>query len=152
MKTKAIILFWVLLFVLGGCAVQSTQCGDFVKNLKPQDKQVVIDDFVKKMVEIFPPAKTRLVMGQEIKDPFGNKIIKNLREKGYAIATSNTPDNNEDNQNKINIFTYVFAKDQLSGKNVYWLNIKVGEQRLSRPYIIHYGKIVPAGYWTHREG
>nr|ANC48769.1 conjugative transfer protein [Variovorax paradoxus] len=68
---------------LGGCATTS-QYGNFVQSAA-LDQQKLATDAVQQLATLYAPARTRLELQQPTPDPFGQALVKSLRDKGYAL-------------------------------------------------------------------
>ncbi|WP_272387480.1 hypothetical protein [Acinetobacter baumannii] len=68
---------------LGGCATTS-QYGNFVQSAA-LDQQKLAADAVQQLATLYAPARTRLELQQPTPDPFGQALVKSLRDKGYAL-------------------------------------------------------------------
>jgi hypothetical protein len=129
---------------LAGCA--TSPYGNHLHSVSV-DQQKLADDAVKQLTTLWPPAKTRFELKQATPDVFGNALVQNLRERGYAVM--------EFSPNTTAVTTqlplrYVLSKIKSESGNLYHLTLLVGTESITRPYLEQNGIVVP-GYWTHKE-
>lgn len=143
-------LFPVLLLAcLGGCASTTKPVGyGSYATLSPANENAVVQDVVKRLATVYPPARTKLNLRHPTTDPFGTTLMATMRTKGYALdeykaapATTAAPD--------ANTFAYVF--DQLAGTDLYGVTLFVNNEALSRVYMTKDGALMPAGSWIRKE-
>lgn len=72
---------------LGGCATTS-QYGNFVQSAA-LDQQKLATDAVQQLATLYAPARTRLELQQPTPDPFGQALVKSLRDG--AMPSWSTP-------------------------------------------------------------
>ena len=77
----------VIVLLMAGCAVKTEQNFNFAPKLTQVEQQQIVSDTVKKLAELYLPAKTRLSF-QTNEDTFGISLVHDLREQGYAIDES----------------------------------------------------------------
>lgn len=168
---RKLIVATLFLIGLSGCA--TSQYGNFVKDQPSLDQQVIATDTVKKIVELYPPAKTRFELLQATPDAFGSALVRGLRDRGYALmefdekaakasqneqsihSTRTAPNVGKSvTQNGTHTGSGLplrYVVDQFSGTNMYRVTILVGQESLTRPYSKESEGIVPAGYWVRKE-
>ena len=138
-----------LLVLLGmsGCATKTPSSGSFVSNAHANVYTTLEADALLQMIKVFPPAKTRLAL-QSTTDPFGVTLINDLRAKGYALqentastSASRTPD----------ALPFRYIVDQTQDSSLYRTTLQIGEQTLSRAYVLKNGALSPAGAWSRKE-
>lgn len=162
-----------VLFSLGlaGCATH-TPYGNFVENQAGLNQHKVASDSVKRISELYPPAKTRFELQQPTPDAFGMALVRGLRDQGYALLEFDEEAAKEQQRQQATRSTrtapnieadsipteptgsglplrYVF--DQFTGTNMYRVTVIVGNESLTRAYSQESGVIVPAGYWVRKE-
>lgn len=99
-------------------------------------------DTAAQLSHVYPPAKNRFHISQKINDPFGIRLIKILRQKGFGIVEkTNAP-------SEANFF---YVVDEPVSHHLYRVSVYVGGQSLSRAYGIQNGVLVPVSAWSHRE-
>jgi len=80
------IFFLALLLVgLAGCATAPAPYGNFIQNSAQANDKKVVDDVVKKLVALYPPASTRFDLQHVTPDYFGTYLVESMRAKGYAV-------------------------------------------------------------------
>jgi hypothetical protein len=140
-----------LLVALAGCAVAPRPAGygSFATASDAIDKQMV-DDTVKKLVTLYPPAGTRFELQHGATDPFGTSLVATLRERGYALQEHMSASmSGADDKGKSRTLAYVF--DQPPGTDLYRVTLTIDAQSLSRVYLAKDGSVAPAGYWVRKE-
>ena len=136
----------MLVLLLAGCAAKTEQIENYVHTVSTADQELIAHDAVKKLVEIYPPAKTRLDL-QQPHDPFGLLLVRDLRVEGYAIKEL-VPEDKPDAPSEGLLLRYVLDRADTS---LFRLTLTIGSQSVSRPYQEENGLIQPAGSWIHRE-
>ena len=138
--TRSILV--VIMLVMAGCAVTREQNINFAPNLTQESQQKIVSDTVKKLMEFYLPAKTRLSV-QGSKDTFGISLLQELRNQGYQIQeqTLNSPRDPSGLELR-------YILDQTG--ELYRLTIMIGTNSLSRPYTEENGGILPTGYWMYQ--
>lgn len=147
----------LLLIGLTGCAFTTkTQYGYFSQNTNQANDKKIINDVVKKLVLLYPPASTRFDFQHTSADFFGTHLIESMRAKGYAVmefrskAKSNAAI--EQYQAKPSLpLSYIV--DQPEGSDSYRVTLIINRQQsLNRAYrVAPNGVIFPAGYWVRKE-
>jgi hypothetical protein len=156
---RKLIVAILLSLGLAGCA--HSPYGNFVENPVGLNQHKIASDTVKKITELYPPAKTRLELQQPTPDAFGMALVRGLRDRGYALlefdpeaatvqqrqqtTRLDTPTPSESG------LPLRYVLDQFAGTNMYRVTIMVGNESLTRPYSQESGGIVPAGYWVRKE-
>jgi hypothetical protein len=144
--------------LLAGCSTTGGVYGNYVADA-PIDPEQLAADVAGRLMEIYPPALAHLVMGHEMQDSFGAALIKRLRGNGYSVqeyvsgapiechstAALKQPKNTVAMPMRL---CYVFDR---ANDGLYSLNILVGGQVISRPYLAQGDTLHPAGHWTRRE-
>ena len=137
----------MLVLLLAGCAAKTEQIENYVHTVSTADQELIAHDAVKKLVEIYPPSKTRLDL-QQPQDPFGLFLVRDLRLEGYAIKELIPEDKPDTASAEGLLLKYVLDQADTS---LFRLTLTVGSQSVSRPYQEENGLIKPAGSWIHRE-
>jgi hypothetical protein len=139
-----------LLAVLAGCVTpKPAGYGSFATASAAVEKKMV-DDAVKKLVTLYPPAGTRFELQHGATDPFGTSLVATLREQGYALQEHMPASRSGANdKGKHRMLAYVF--DQPSGTDLYRITLTIDAQNLSRVYLAKDGSVAPAGYWVRKE-
>ena len=132
----------VIMLVMAGCAVTQEQNINLAQNLTQENQQKIVSDTVKKLTELYPPAKNRITI-QEAKDTFGSSLLQELRNQGYQIQeqTHNSPHDPTGLELR-------YILDQTG--DFYRLTIMIGTDSLSHPYAEENGVILPTGYWMYQ--
>ena len=141
----------VLLAALAGCAAtpKPVGYGRFAMASNAIDKKMV-DDTVKKLVTLYPPAGTRFELQHGATDPFGTSLVATLREQGYALQEHMPASRSgADDKGKHRTLAYVF--DQPAGTGLYRVTLTIDAQSLSRVYLAKDSSVAPAGYWVRKE-
>lgn len=84
MRVIKIVSLAVLVLVLNGCAV--SKYGNFLSEESSVNQNLLADDVVQQLVEVYPPAKTKFEMQQVTDDIFGEALVKKMRQLGYAVT------------------------------------------------------------------
>ena len=132
----------VVVLLMAGCAVKTEQNFNFAPNLTQVEQQQIVSDTVKKLAELYLPAKTRLNL-QVTEDTFGISLVHDLREQGYAIQEQalNSPNDPSGLQLR-------YILDQAD--DFYRMTVMIGSDSLSRPYSKENGVLTAAGCWVHK--
>jgi len=152
-------LLALLLVGLAGCATAPAPYGNFVQNSAQANDKKVVDDVVKKLAALYPPASTRFDLQHVTPDFFGTYLIESMRAKGYAVmefkpepktasaasepaAAPATPG-----------LSLSYIVDQAKGSDLYRVTLVINRQQsLDRVYqVAQDGVIYPAGYWVRKE-
>jgi hypothetical protein len=153
---------------LGGCAANPMPYGTFT-GTSTIDSTALTSDIVAKLVVDYPPAHTRLNLGQPTQDAFGMGLVAALREKGYAVAEFGKQDAANEVKPRDELHRaahpYFFhapapaqasvdmryVVDQLGVDNLYRVTIWLGDKSLSRAYVAQGSELAPAGAWVRKE-
>lgn len=147
----------------GGCAVTDVQqrpAGNFAEASAAFNARLV-DDSVKQLESLYPPAQTRFSLRQATGDPYGAGLVTALREKGYAVreiepnpktapatnSSTGTPPVVEPTPG----LELGYVLDRLGGGTLYRLVLSVGEKSLARAYVANGEAVSPAGAWVRKE-
>lgn len=150
-----IIIIILFVLALGGCATTG-QYGNFVLSAAAVDQQQLAREAVQQLAILYPPAKTRLELKQATPDAFGQALVLMLREQGYALlefapATAKTLAAAASASAEPTGLPLRYVLDQTGDSNLYRLTLLVGNQSITRPYLVQNGKSMPAGYWVRKE-
>lgn len=129
------------ILILSGCT--GVHHGSFV-NLDASLHQQMANDVVSRLVTMAPPAKTRFVITQPVKDVFGIRLVNTLRSKGYGISQEKTFTRSG------NAMLLYYVLD-MPMKNLYRLTTGFGEQKITRGYRLKNGVLEPASAWIRKE-
>ena len=138
--TRSILV--VIMLVMAGCAVTREQNINFAPNLGQENQQRIVTDTVKKLTELYPPAKTRINI-QGARDTFGSSLLQELRNQGYQIQEQTLNSLRDPSGLQLR-----YILDQTG--ELYRLTIMIGTDSLSRPYTEENGVILPTGYWMYQ--
>ena len=167
MRTIFSIIFLTLL--MSGCATQAPYGNYLAKSAKIDQTQLAVEA-VNQLVRLYPPAWSRFEMKQPTEDPFGQSLVKGLRESGYAVlelkSIATETDTNEESAtpeepivkvpsaSESYPLSYVldsYVLGNAGDPDLYRLILMVGTQSIMRPYLYQNGKLIPAGYWVRKE-
>ena len=144
---RKIIFAALFVLALGGCATTG-QYGNFVPPTATVDQQ--------QLAVLYPPAKTRLELQQATPDAFGQALVLTLRERGYALlefnpASAKAQATAASEPASPAALPLRYVLDQAGDSNLYRLTLLVGNQSITRPYLVQDGSFAPAGYWVRKE-
>ena len=154
----------LLALALGGCTTTSqTPYGNFVQSAA-LDPQQLAADAVQQLATLYVPARTRLELQQPTPDPFGQALVKTLRDKGYALleftpagapaqasASATSQPSPAASPAVPGGLSLRYVLDQAGDSNLYRLTIMVGSQSITRAYLAQNGVFAPAGSWVRKE-
>ncbi|WP_039816517.1 lipoprotein [Xanthomonas arboricola] len=152
---RKIIFAALFVLALGGCATTG-QYGNFVPPAAAVDQQQLAREAAQQLVALYPPAKTRLELKQATPDAFGQALVLTLRERGYALLEFNPASANAQATAAVEPAGLAglplrYVLDQAGDTNLYRLTLLVGNQSITRPYLVQDGSFAPAGYWVRKE-
>lgn len=144
---------------LAGCASGSSPYGNFVPDSPVAYDQKMADDAVKRLITVYPPARTRFDLQQITPDAFGAALVASLRTKGYALMEFKpAPTDQISAADAATIakplpptLTLRYVLDLDPGSKLYRVTLLVGSQSLTRAYLAQNGSVVPAGSWVRKE-
>jgi hypothetical protein len=150
---RQIALLTLVLAALAGCAagIKPARYGTFSASTE-HDKKVA-DDVVKKLVALYPPARSRFDLQHPTKDRFGSSLTAALRTKGYALqeyqalAAQSAPVTAD----AAGRHTLAYVFDQPAGTDLYRVTLVIDNASLSRVYQVADGTLAPAGTWVRKE-
>ena len=151
MLNQPSLLVSLLLLLVAGCA--TTPYGNYVDDdATSQNTAVIASDAAYQLMQLYPPASTKINMQHPTTDPFGVAFMENLRKGGYAIqehvkTSLAQPDQQAVKPSDGIRLAYIF--DQSSG--LYRLSVMIDEQILTRAYVSHQDTMQPAGSWVMKE-
>lgn len=132
---------------MSGCATKTLSAGSFVSNAPTTLHATLEADALLQMTKIFPPAKTRLTL-QSTTDPFGVMLINDLRAKGYALQENASA---ASARHAPDALPFRYIVDQTQDSSLFRTTLQIGEQTLSRAYVLKNGVLSPAGAWSRQE-
>lgn len=152
----------LLLVGLAGCAKVPAPYGNFSKNTAQANDKKVVDDVVKKLVALFPPASIRFDLQHATPDFFGTYLIESMRANGYAVMEFKPQPKAADNNSVTSLMPdgsatpglpLSYVVDQGKGSDLYRVTMLINRQQsLDRVYQVGQdGVIYPAGYWVRKE-
>ena len=152
---RKIIFAALFALALGGCATTG-QYGNFVPPTASVDQQQLAREAVQQLAVLYPPAKTRLELQQATPDAFGQALVLTLRERGYALlefnpASAKAQATAASEPASPAALPLRYVLDQAGDSNLYRLTLLVGNQSITRPYLVQDGSFAPAGYWVRKE-
>jgi len=150
MNQYSIAIFLLLSLTLTSCTTK-TMYGNFVKKPTEINQQTIAADAVNKILELYPPAKTRFVLKQPTPDVFGNTLVSQLRKQGYALLEFHPKTSHSTTADTEAYLQLSYIVDQFIGTNMYRVTIHIGNQSITRPYHQKNGNSIPTGYWVRKE-
>lgn len=149
LSTLVVLLGFLCLGLLGGCGRQERQYGNFVGD----GTLGLVNDAAAQLVECYPPARTRFVMGLETRetDLFGVGMMGRIREAGYSVVEWQDV-HADPTAAKVPGSMFTYLVDDVDGETR--VSLFVGDDVLSRVYYTDdaSGDFVPAGGWAWRRG
>lgn len=125
----------------------SSRHGNFIQDATPATNAKLAEEAAAKLLSAYPPATTQFDFQQGTPDAFGAALVGILRAKGYAVLEFNAKQPAE--SDPANHFRYVL--DEIAGMKRYRLTLIVGNESLSRAFVINGSAIHPAGGWVRKE-
>lgn len=151
MRKIAIAALFVV--AISGCAT-TAQYGNFVPPTAAVDQQQLAREAVQQLAALYPPAQTRLDLQHATPDAFGQALVLTLRERGYALLEFDQP-GTQATADSATVppagMPLRYVLDQAGDSNLYRLTLLVGDQTITRPYLVQNGSFAPAGYWVRKE-
>lgn len=142
---KRLLVMIGLIFLLSGCA--SMQYGNYVA-ISADFSDAMARDSVKQIAQLYPPARTRFILRQSIKDRYGLTLIDMLRKRGYSIVESASPLNQQSTLSAVPMFYLI---DMPIPNKLYRVTLVIGQQSISRAYDISNASLQLTGLWSKRE-
>lgn len=162
--SRRMVAVWLVLS-LAGC-VGSAPYGNFVDGtVTPTMHARLAQDTVTKLLDLYPPATTRLVFRHSATDAYGTVLTERLRQQGYALTeyrynpTWYTPaptraDAPVVEQPEVREGTGVPLRYVVDGPwdgRLYRVTVFVGLYTLSRVYSVEQQRMADAGAWAKGE-
>jgi hypothetical protein len=149
------ITFIVLLLVgLSGCATTQSRYGNFLPPTSAAYNKTMAEDALKQLLILYPPASTRFDLQQTTPDTFGITLVESMRAKGYAlmeIKPELPAQRNSEAQNPPTGLSLRYVLDQVNSLNLYRVTLLVGNQSMTRAYLVQDSTVHPAGLWSRKE-
>jgi hypothetical protein len=164
-----------LALVLQGCGGNAFH-GNHLGESSAVDQNQLASEAANQLTALYPPARVKLELQQVAQDPFGQSLVKRLREKGFAIVEFDTKGSGKAESptetaapaqglvkeppkpiitsvdpQAMRTLSLRYVLDQAGTENLYRMNLLVGSQSISRPYRIQNGRMVAAGAWIRKE-
>ena len=146
----------LLVGMLTACASSpQTEMGNFVQTPVVAHEQKMVEDSVKKLLALYPPATTKFELQHIASDSFGVRLIESLRSKGYAIQEFiETPAPTANGAKPASTqglpLSYILQQSK-EDDDAYVLSFFIKQQRLGRLYKVKAGAVLSAGYWARKE-
>ena len=146
----------VCLIGLVGCAAAPSPYGSFSVETPAGVDRTVVEDTVRQLTTVYPPANTRFALQQAAPDAFGQHLMASLRAKGYELQESAQESTKERPLRAEGAaattgtavpLRYVFDR----AGDLYRLTLVMGTQSLTRAYLAQNGTVHPAGAWARKE-
>ena len=157
----------LLLVGLAGCTTNALY-GNFAG--APLDlNQKLADATVSQLVALYPPAQTRFNLKQPTTDAYGASLVDSLRAKGYALlelapqvagqggpqaaASAAAPQaaSQPVAAGEPGGLDLRYIVDAPPTTNLYRVTVLVGQESISRAFVLQNGAVVPAGAWAHKK-
>lgn len=149
------ITFIVLLLVgLSGCVTTQSRYGNFLPPTSAAYNKTMAEDALKQLLILYPPASTRFDLQQTTPDTFGITLVESMRVKGYAlmeIKPELPAQRNSEAQNPPTGLSLRYVLDQVNSLNLYRVTLLVGNQSMTRAYLVQDSTVHPAGLWSRKE-
>ena len=136
---------------LSGCATQRPH-GNFAGATAAYEDQMA-EDAVQQLVALHPPAKTHLKLEQTPTDSYGAALVDKLRKAGYALAFKPQPPRGNAGARvgadwrQVPGIPLNYLLDRM-GTGRYLLQVRMGEESISRVYAAADNRLSAAGYWA----
>jgi hypothetical protein len=159
MTMRKLVFSALIVAALAGCATTHSPYGNFVEGTPAAYNKRMVDDAVKQLMAVYPPASTRLDLKQATPDSFGTELVTALRAKGYALLEFK-PEGAPAEAAPAPVAVAVPASsalalryviDQAGESNLYRVTLQVGHQSLTRAYASQNSVLYPAGMWVRKE-
>jgi hypothetical protein len=141
----------ILLLCLAGCRGPDPWRGFPLARVES-----VAKDAGEALRRLFPPAGTGFRLLQPADDPFGRRLLEELRAIGYAVAEYAPPAARRRRRGGASSRPeaeggLAFAYLAIPGPGELRLALRPGEEELSRLYLCRDDVCLPAGEWTRRR-
>ncbi|SDO53488.1 Conjugal transfer protein TrbH [Pseudomonas jinjuensis] len=145
---------WIALFVcawLAACA--NSPYGNFAEHSTPAINQQMASATARQLATLYPPASTRLQMGQEATDGYGIALVRSLRASGYSVREFNPQARAADKPANTTASPLLvnYIVDAPMDSNLYRITLLVGRESLSRAYAVQNDRLQAAGVWVRKE-
>jgi hypothetical protein len=155
------ILLSLVLAALGACQTMTPSASSVTaaQTTGPADGKAIAIDVVKKLVVLYPPARTRFDLRQATSDDFGRALVEQMRSKGYAIEEYKPESASKPARVLAATSTNAVAPatslayfiDQTGDSGIYRVTLSIDRQSLIRAYQTGAGSISPASYWVRKD-
>lgn len=145
----------MLVAALAGC-VTAPPYGNFTQDM-PVINTRIVDDTIRQMISLYPPASTQINLRQSIGDEFGITLVDGLRRKGYAVVEFVPPHMDGQFQAAPQTTTATdgvqlgYVLDYLAEEKLYRVTLSVGTGVMTRAYVVQNDAAVSAGAWLRKE-
>lgn len=146
---KAFVLS-LLLAALAGCVIPPPSHGNFIENTTASNDQKMAADAVNQLLALFPPAGTTFNLQQVTPDVFGSTLVGSLRQKGYALLEFK-PAPQPQEMPPAKGFSLGYILDKAMDSNIHRVTLQIGNQTLTRAYVMQAGSVHAAGSWVRKE-
>lgn len=150
--------------MLAGCVTAGPYGYAINGKIPPYMSERLAHDTVAKMETVYPPALTRLRLMHPATDPFGIALTETLRRKGYGVRetrvhTAAIPSTREEQQARIEHpavsqdegLPFRYVVDGPFEQRLYRVTVFIGNQSLSRAYLMDEQAMAHAGAWARKE-
>lgn len=153
--------FLLLLASLSGCASapsQQAQYGNFLQNSIQANDKKLVDDVMKKLVTLYPPASTQFDLQHATPDFFGTYLIASMRAKGYAVLEFKSDKAASVVASAVAVrpakpgLALSYIVDQAQDSDLYRVELLINSKQLDQIYqLAPDGTVYPAGYWVRKD-
>jgi hypothetical protein len=155
------IMLCLILAALGACQTMTPPASSVgaAQTTAPAEGKAMAIDVVKKLVVLYPPARTRFDLRQTASDDFGRALVEQMRSKGYAIeeykqasAPKPPPAQAATGANAgAPVTSLAYFIDRSDDSGIYRVTLTIDRHSLTRAYQAGAGSISPASYWVRKE-
>jgi type IV secretion system protein TrbH len=151
--------FTLLLAWVSGCAINPPQPQGIYGNFVPAEtatyQQQFAADAIRQLEQLYPPASTRFDLRQPAPDPFGISLTGSLRGMGYALMEMKAPAAASNGAPSPAVsgggVPLSYIVDAVSTGGMFRVALFIGNQSLTRAYLVRDGAAHPAGAWVRKE-
>ena len=147
--TKALALL-ILLVGLAGCTASPPLQGNFNANTTAANDLKMASDAINQLVALYPPASTTLSLQHATPDVFGTSLVELARQKGYAVLELK-PEQGKPTAIAKQGLPFGYTLDSSRDSNIHWITLQIGNQILTRAYVMEAGTTHAAGSWARKE-
>ena len=150
------------LALASGCATPQGSdelFGYFIPAPVPEHDNYLAGEVARQLASLLPPASTRIELRQPCRDAFGQSLINQLRNKGYAVREASVAEARSDKDTArqgegpppLGATPLNYVVDAIESPALYRVTLRFGDQSLSRAYQPRGTALQPVGAWMRRE-